>query len=75
MAVLWAKAKATTERNETMATGFLVRHEQALKCMGNVYGKRGCHDWQSLWLGLCNAVRELLLLCGAVVGEMTKVVM
>ena len=39
-------------------------------CKGYVSWLSGCHDKKSLCAGLWNEGKEMLLLCGAEVGEM-----
>ena len=63
-------ANAMTELNEVIAMAGVERHVTARMCDGFVCMVSGCHDKKSLCAGLRNAGKELLLLCGAEVGEM-----
>ncbi len=68
--VRMVKANAMTERNGANVLGGLQWHEQYRCGKGYVYRQSGCHDTESLCAGLRNEGKELLLLCGAEVGEM-----
>ena len=63
------KANAMTERNGANVLGGLQCHEQYRCSNGYVLRLSGCHDTESLCAGLWNEGMELLLLCGAEVGE------
>ena len=64
------KANAMTERNGANELVGLQWYEQYRWGDGFVYRLSGCHDTESLCTGLRNEGKELLLLCGAEVGEM-----
>ena len=64
------KANAMTERNGANVLAGLQWHEQYRCGKGYVCRLSGCHDTESLCAGLRNEGKELLLLCGAEVGEM-----
>ena len=69
--LVWmVKANAMTERNGANVEGCLKWHEQSRMCKDYVCRLSGCHDTESLCSGLWNEGKELLLLCGAEVGEM-----
>ncbi len=68
--MLWVLANAMTELNEAIALAGLQGHMTARMCYGFVCMVSGCHDTKSLCARLRNDRKEMLLLCGAEVGEM-----